>query len=336
MSMGSPNDLTRLMGPKSLPSDSVLYAPVFQEEQLEQLYKKLRENSHPETNILKEKLIEKAKNTLNLLYLPNSPTICPFFHFDEFKDVHLSFLQHYPPFTPWFSIIETYFGLQTLELHRSVYSILLEYAKSKNEAETQAEPEQEHDHLIEIDYSDEFDRPAYKILPLHPQRSHEHDNSSRQFVSPEKSQEMISSSARHHHETSGGLAASKSDETYWNPHDELDTSDEDEDYELSLDIQGHYSNSASRRSSIPSSHTATEDGGEREERDLNEQTCTSSASSQSNSCNSSTKNERMVIGDANELSAKRENIDLKSNLSKFIESKRRASRPLRYSDFVPL
>ncbi|XP_074603083.1 uncharacterized protein LOC141856605 [Brevipalpus obovatus] len=159
---------------KPLPADSVLFAPVFQEEKLLELYRKLAENT-PDVSIMKEKLIEKAKMTLETQSLSTSHTLVPFFHFDEFEDVHLSFLQHNPPYTPWFAIIETYFGPLTLELHLKVYNLLLDYEKQKTDHLPSPPTRREsivddHDHFIEIDQDDEF-HPRFIITQRSPTSS---------------------------------------------------------------------------------------------------------------------------------------------------------------------
>ena len=149
-----------------LPGDNVLFAPVYQQEKLENLHNKLKESTS-EVTLMKEKLLEKAKATLNLNRLPQPGSFIPFFHFDEFKDVHLSFLQHNPPYTPWYSIAENHFGQGVIELHKSVYNILLEH---QNERYGPEQSEQinitDHDFLIDIDLDDSY-QPSYTITNLH-------------------------------------------------------------------------------------------------------------------------------------------------------------------------
>lgn len=303
------------MCPKFLPPDSVLYAPVYQEEQLEQLYQKLRDSSHPEATILKEKLIEKAKETLRLPYLPNSPTISPFFHFDEFEDVYLSFLQHSPPYSPWFSIMQTYFGTQTLELHRSVYSILLEHAKN-TQRDSVPDVHPDHDFFIEVDFANRSDRPSFKIKPS---QSAKPDNYCP--ASMAGSQETMASSQLDE------IAQLSRDQPFWISHEDMESSEDS--FESDLGIPSNFSRGQPSSRTMPNCPSSLSSD---HHQDPREQLCSSSNSSLSNSCNPSNASDQNTA-------KKRENIDLKANVlpeSNFVESKRRASRPSRYSDFIPL
>ncbi|XP_053213833.1 uncharacterized protein LOC128397172 [Panonychus citri] len=160
-----PSSRSSVNKPNRLPGDSVLFAPVYQEEKLENLHSKLKESTFDVT-LIKEKLLEKAKATLNLTRLPQSGSFIPFFHFDEFSDVHLSFLQHNPPYTPWFSITETYFGPGIIELHKSVYNILIEHQNERYGPEqTEQINPTDHDFLIDIELDDSY-QPSYTITNL--------------------------------------------------------------------------------------------------------------------------------------------------------------------------
>lgn len=156
-------------------SDSPVFAPNFQSDNLKELYSHLSKKSE-ESFLTKFKLIEKAKSALNSITLPPLDTVVPHFYFDDCKDVHISFLLHSPPYSPWYSIIETNFDPKILDLHKQIYKILYDVQKSietqsyregGNQKECSAPAsnleDDNYDCIIDIDYDEDF-QPNFAIF----------------------------------------------------------------------------------------------------------------------------------------------------------------------------
>ena len=157
---------TPLSSKKSQP-ESIAETSKLQIEQLSALLQDLCKGGSI-SELLKQKMIEKAKVTLDDAVLPPPDKMLPFFHFDDCGDVHFSFLIHEPPYSPIYTIIESVFGAKAMDISREIYKIVYDaYLQSAG-----LNQENNYDVIVDVDY-DEDQEPNFVIIPkgLCPARS---------------------------------------------------------------------------------------------------------------------------------------------------------------------